>query len=423
MLKKILITLVVILLISTGVYYFFLYTKSNPAPQEGTTDSSGIFTPINRSSVVPSTTSGTSSTSTQSSSSFDAPQAAPLSLRQISTAPVGGFMASTTASSTLVRYIDRGIGHVFEALNTTNTISKISNTTIPKIYESYWNKNANAGVLRYIKEGTDNVVNFYAEIRPVKTSTTSDSNASDFIPYEIKGKFLSADIKEVAVSPKRDRIFTWNIENGKGVGYISGFDENKKTRILELPLTQVSIDWPEENTLAIATKPSAVSSGYLYLFDIKKATLTKVLGGITGLITKVSSDAKKVIFSTTRPGGNSVTTSIYNLKDNTSQETVFKTLPDKCVWSRLHPLEAYCAVPTRFDAGMYPDDWYKGNVSFIDQIWHLDTATGEVHLMANLLNLSNNLIDATDLTLDPKENFLLFTNKRDLTLWSLDLNQ
>jgi len=52
----------------------------------------------------------------------------------------------------------------------------------------------------------------------------------------------------------------------------------------------------------------------------------------------------------------------------------------------------------------------------------LDTTTGEVHLLANLLNLADELIDATNLSLDPNENFLYFVNKRDLTLWSLDLN-
>jgi hypothetical protein len=254
----------------------------------------------------------------------------------------------------------------------------------------------------------------------VKTSTTT-SASPDFIPNEIRGKFLSADIKEIAVSPKRDRIFTYNIENSRGIGYISGFDESKKTKVLDIPLTQVTVDWPEENTIVISTKPSGVSSGFVYLFDIKKSSLTKVLGGVTGVVAKVSPDAKKILFSSTKPTG--IATSLYSLKDNSTQDVVFRTLADKCTWSRLRPAEVYCAVPAKFDSGVYPDDWYKGAVSFVDQVWHLDTTTGEVHLLANLLTLSNSLIDATNLTLDPKENFLYFVNKRDLTLWSLDLNQ
>ncbi len=111
------------------------------------------------------------------------------------------------------------------------------------------------------------------------------------------------------------------------------------------------------------------------------------------------------------------------MKDGSTQETVFRTTTDKCVWSKLNPSEVYCAVPTEIPTGIYPDDWYRGNVQFADQIWHLDTVTGEVHIIANLLSLSNELIDVINPELDPKENFLYFMNKRDLTLWSLDLNE
>ena len=130
---------------------------------------------------------------------------------------------------------------------------------------------------------------------------------------------------------------------------------------------------------------------------------------------------KKVIFSSTK--NSIINTYLYNTKDGSTQDVIFKTLVDKCVWSNMHTNEVYCAVPVEFPQALYPDDWYRGKVSFVDQIWHLDTDTGEVHLLANLLSLSNKLIDATDLSLDPKENFLYFINKNDLSLWSLDLNQ
>ena len=172
--------------------------------------------------------------------------------------------------------------------------------------------------------------------------------------------------------------------------------------------------------MTVTTKGSGSASGFSYSIDTKSAEMKKIIGGIRGLSVKMSNDGKEVIYSS---GNKSVGTYILNLKDNSSSETLFKTLVDKCVWSKIRKNEVYCAVPTEIPDGFYPDDWYKGNVSFVDQIWHLDVTTGEVHLLANLLNLSNTLIDATNLTLDPKENFLYFINKRDLSLWSLDLNQ
>ncbi len=177
--------------------------------------------------------------------------------------------------------------------------------------------------------------------------------------------------------------------------------------------------WPEINTIAINTKASANSKGFLYLLDIKKGVTTKILGGISGLSTTVSSDAKRVMYST--GGNNKVSTGIFTIKEGADMGAVFKTLAEKCVWSKIHADEAYCAVPVEIPNGIYPDDWYKGNISFTDQIWHINATTGEVHLVANLVSLGKALIDATNLTLDPKENYIYFVNKRDLTLWSLSL--
>jgi hypothetical protein len=232
---------------------------------------------------------------------------------------------------------------------------------------------------------------------------------------------LSPDVNQVAVSPSGDKVFTWNIEGDSGVGYISAFDEKTKVKIANTPLTQVTIDWPEANNVVVNTKASAVSSGFIYLIDTKSAVMKKVIGGLRGLTGKMSKDLSQVIYSYSTK--NSFATSIFNTKDGTNKEVIFKTLSEKCTWSALRKNEVYCAVPTEIPTAQYPDDWYKGDVSFVDQIWHLNTTTGEVHLLGDLLTLSNKLIDATRLTLDPSENTLYFINKGDLTLWALDLNQ
>lgn len=412
MLKKILLTTIILIILGAGIYYFFFYDSSPVTLTENESDNPNLtFNPINR----PGTAPKAALVATTSKPIQEDVQALKIpTLRQISTSPIGGFMASTTASSTIVRYIDRGVGHIYEALSDDSRVRKISNTTIPKIYESYWNRDLSSAVLRYIKSDAGSIISFYAEIRPIKTSTSTTGE----IKNEIKGKFLSTSIRELAVSPKRDRIFTLNQEDGKGIGYVSGFDESKKTKIFETPMLQINAEWPEENTITLTTKASGLSSGYLYFYDVKKGTMKGLLGRITALSTKTSSDAKKILFSS-NPSKPKL--SLFNTADNSTQEVVFRTLADKCVWSRLHTSDIYCAVPTEIPAGLYPDDWYKGNVSFVDQIWYLDSSTGEVRLLANLLNLSNDLIDAANLSLDPKENFLYFINKRDLTLWSLDL--
>ncbi len=420
--KKFLLILIPLLLVAAGLYYWLLLRTPAPVVPEGEEIADdGTFNPFNRSGSNPvqqqpvATKAPSTGITQQPVINTDSKL---LKLRHMSATPVGGFMASSTASTTITRYIDRGAGHIFQASSLASEIVKISNTTIPRVYESYWNKNLSTAILRYMKDEEGTVSNFYAEIRPVKVNASStDSNTT---PFEVKGKFLSPYIKEIAVSPKGDRIATFNVENGEGTIYISGFDESKRTEVIKVPLTQINLEWPEENTLAISTRASSVSSGYLYLVDIKKPVLRKVLGG-TGFTAKVSPDAKKILYSST--GGRGYVMSLYNSKDNSSDETVFKTTSEKCVWSKLHPAYLYCAVPVELPVGKYPDDWYRGTASFVDQIWQLDTLTGEVHLIANLTNLSKDFIDVINPVLDPSEKFLLFMNKKDLTLWSLDLNE
>jgi hypothetical protein len=418
MFKKLLITLIILVLLFLGVYWFFLRTKSTPVVNTDGTPGNPSFSPINRNpfgnntgNQIPDTGSlGTSTDIPLQSGEYKVPK-----LRKISENPVSGLAASTTASTSLVRFMDRGTGHVYEANDLSPNVVRISNTTLPKIYESYWNGNGTASVLRYLKDDTDITTNFYAELRKTSSSTS-------LVPFEIKGKFLSPDIKEVAVSPAGSKIFTWNIEGGRGVGYISNFNEDLKTKILDIPLNQVNIDWPETNTITITTKGSGISNGFIYAVDVKTGVMKKLLNTLTrGLSARVSRDASKIIYSVT--SGSSILTSLTNLKDNTAQEVVFRTLADKCVWSNLRKNEVYCAVPTEIPDALYPDAWYRGSVSFVDQIWYLDTETGEVHLIANPLSLANELVDATNLTLDNKDNFLYFINKRDLSLWALDLNQ
>lgn len=408
---------VLLALIGGGIYYWFFYSKIPITTVDDTTNATKSgFSPFTGQNIIDQNDKNSTITqniqntdTSPTSSEYKLPK-----LRQLSTTPVAGYIASSTASSSIARFIDRGTGHIYEASNISPDIVKISNTTLPKIYEAYGNKNGTNFILRYLKNDTDIISNFYAELRKIGTS-------SNDIPYELKGKFLSPDINQVVVSPSGDKVFTWNIESGNGIGYISSFDEKTKVKTIDIPLNQVSIDWPETNSLIISTKASAVSSSFIYSIDPKTGISKTILGGLRGLTGKVNLNNSKLIYSVS--DNNSLITSIMDLKGGGSEEVIFRTLPEKCVWSNTRKEEVFCAVPTEISNALYPDDWYKGKVSFIDQIWHLNTTTGEVHLLANLIKISNKTIDAIDLKLDPKENTLYFINKQDLTLWALDLNQ
>jgi len=432
------------ILVIVGMAFLILINRNSGTGtgtvNTGQDQSDSGFTPFGRipAPVTPNT-ANIQATSTEPG--YDTPST-PSTLRLLSNTPVGGYGASTTASTTIVRWVDRGRGNIYEAHGDILDVITISNTVVPKIYDSLWNKNLTAFIGPSLQDGVSEASLLYAELRarPVpKTASSTGTNAatttaltaqlmastspgSSFIaqtPYELKGKNLPQHIVAYAISPKKDKIFFLVNDKGSGIGYTATFDGKSVTQIFNTPITQVNAEWPEENTIAITTKGSAFYGGFLYFVNPKTGIWKKILGPIIGLSTRVSHDGKSVLASSAE--GNTMSTAIFNVSSHKFTSAVFRTLADKCVWGNFNLNMVYCAVPAQPVNGLYPDDWYRGLVSGADKIWQLNSTTGEIHLVSSIVDQSDRVIDAFNLGLDPKDEYLLFMNKNDLSLWSLDL--
>jgi hypothetical protein len=291
------------------------------------------------------------------------------------------------------------------------------------MYESLWNKNLTAVVAFGISEN-NTVGGIWAELRlravPKISSTSPTVVDGTLTPYELRGKTLPENILAYAVSPKRDRVFLLIGEKGAGVGYIFKFDGSSPTQLFSTPVTQVNAEWPTDATIALTTKGAAGERGFLYFVDSKTGVWKKILGPLPGLSTKVSTDAKRVFISVAGSSDN-ILSSIYDVNQRKGTDAIIRTLADKCVWGNFYKDMVYCAVPSQPVPGTFPDDWYKGSVSFADKIWQVSATTGEVHVVSSIVDTSDRIIDAFNLGLDDRDNFLIFMNKNDLSLWSLDL--
>jgi hypothetical protein len=112
---------------------------------------------------------------------------------------------------------------------------------------------------------------------------------------------------------------------------------------------------------------------------------------------------------------------VYDRKDSSTKDVALQTLPEKCVWKKDN-IYIYCAIPSVFPSGEYPDSWYQGISSFNDNIWMVDATTGKSTSVFVPGSLTIKLLDMTNLTLSPAEDFLFFINKRDSSLWAFDLS-
>lgn len=418
----------IILTIAGGVYwYLFFYGPGNgeviPPTNNGT---SGGFIPLNapdgQGLSSPNTTPDTQTgpDSTDPATPITTEQGSVPTLRLISSTPVGGFGASTTASTTIIRWIDRGRGNVMEATTDSTEILTLSNTLLPRIYDSIWDKNLTAIIGSILPSNTDISTTVYAKLNK-QTATTTATSSENITPYFLRGKNLPDNMLGYAVSPKGDKIIMIIKENNQSVGYIANFDGTAVTKIFTNPITQLVVEWPEESTIAITTKASAKISGYLYFVNPKTGVWRKMLGPTFGLSTKVSHDAKRILTSATGRNGQ-VITNIYNVGTTTAVDTTLRTLAEKCTWGKFYKELVYCATPSVPTTAIYPDDWYKGIVTTYDKIWQLNASNSDIRLVSSLIAQSDKSINVFNMNTDPKDDYLLFMNKDDLSLWSLDLS-
>lgn len=334
-------------------------------------------------------------------------------LRQISTDPISGFsLINTKENKTNIHYILRTNGNIYEAYADSLESKRLSNTTVPKVYESAWLPSGDKLIIRYLKDATENIQTFSVKINPATTTLNEFEGGID-------GNFLPENIGSLAINPLGDKIF-YLTTNLNGVSaFVSKPDGSAKRLLFESPLIEWNISWPKEEIITLTTKPASTIPGYLYFLNSKTGGLERVLGNVLGLTTKINSATTEVLYS----DSSRTTPRLYllNIKTGESKLLPWNTFPEKCLWSNLDSKIVYCAVPKTFEAGRYPDLWYQGLTNFTDDIWRVNTNTGASTLVFDIQKEGNKNIDATDLKIDKNDNYLFFTNKTDLTLWSLKL--
>ncbi len=108
------------------------------------------------------------------------------------------------------------------------------------------------------------------------------------------------------------------------------------------------------------------------------------------------------------------------MKNSVTAAFAITALPEKCLWTK-DSITLFCGAPNEIPEGMYPDSWYQGKVSFSDALWKINTETGALNILAIPEEDAREEIDLIDPMLSPDEHTLIFRNKKDSSLWSLQL--
>ncbi len=419
-----------------GVYKYFSNSTTSQSetqnPENSSFPSSENITPSDSSrTIIPlidNKNQATQQSSTGGSTQGNIPNL--LNIKIVSDKPTAnGFFISKTSSTATTqkvlsaRYIEQDSGHISELDYNKNLPTTLSNTTITRIHDAIFDA-TNKNLLIRRLDDNNNPQYIYATLLPPTSATSSATSTTDSIG-KLSQSLLSSNIKEFAVSPSKDKIFFLTYISGDYVGTTENFGSktngSNKKQIFSSPIGEWQIQWPQDNIIFFNTKPSANIPGYLYSQTLTKTGLIKVLSGINGLTSNVSPDNKKLIYSVS--ANSAFKTYLFDLATKQISVLPVVTLPEKCIWGGIELDQLYCAVPSILPTADYPAGWYQGLISFSDELWRIDTKSGNTDLLVDKATLSKtgNGVDATNLILSPNEDYLLFTNKKDSSLWQVKI--
>jgi hypothetical protein len=314
-------------------------------------------------------------------------------LRQLTTKAVAGF-GFVGSSSTVIRYAERGTGHIFEIDTVSATERRISGTTIPRVVEAVFAHNG-MGVALVSERGytRDIVAGFIDEKNESVDLINLPDNSSD--PSFVSDTML----RYIIVSENRTDGFGLDIEN------------NTPSYLFSTPLRDIEVIWGE-NTY-VYNRPSATLQGALYRAGEKLTPVTISSFGFVGGVT----DDYYIGSAMTNNEFNS-----YALNKNTSQRTplAITYLPEKCTPEKTNTAFLWCASPLRTASTDFIDAWYTGSIQSQDLLWRVSIEDGTAQLVSDFLSESGRLIDVDRMGINHSGTNPIFRNKVDNTLWLYD---
>ncbi len=316
-----------------------------------------------------------------------------------------------------IRYIVSKNGHIFNTHTHTIKENRISNITIPKIYQTLFFNKDNF-IIRYLNKNND--IKTYSISLSKKTSEEIDRKENQNIDFDenirkFDGVFFPNNLIQITKSPFEDKVFYLEKkENNDIVGIVSTTWAYNTEKIFDFDFQEWNIQWVSKNEILFNSMPSRKTHSISMILNLKDKTFRKISRPLLAGNALANYDFSKILYSGIFSG--QYTLLIYDQKKKLRTPLNISTLVDKCVWSK-NNIDVYCAVPRAPLTLDQPDAWYRGYQYFTDNIYKINTETGFSFLIYSQRS-GDPKFDILDLNLDASENYLYWIDKRTNTAWS-----
>mgnify|MGYP001598211260 FL=1 len=394
--KKILILILVVILILGGVAFYIFGGKQAIQGVQQAVDG----TPFGSVGGNRTNTGQTQTDRAGGGLQVSIPNQSGAVLKKLVEVPVAGFTFMGSGASTSIRYAEGGTGRIADIKVATSevTIPPTFADTQSRVVVAYF-FNQGRSIVRFKENDDGTLSGLYSNLAsstPIKKLTSSIL-------------FFDTNITEDKA------IFV--VQNGLGSNsYISSPDGTEQKLLWQGALQSIALQALNKDAITIQTKPSIASNGAV--FNLVGSIPQFMFSGGSGFKANLSADGTLAIFSDYTNVGSPI--QIFNKTKNLKRNLFIKTVPEKCIWSKTKTDIFFCfSFKGKVDA--LPDDWYLGG-RFLnaDSLWKF-SEKNDVSVVAFDFSSAEEKIDPINLRLSKDEQVIGFLNKKDGSLWAIDL--
>ncbi|MEK9154039.1 MAG: hypothetical protein AAB798_01055 [Patescibacteria group bacterium] len=402
---------IALMLTAFGFWYFFIEAKQEKIAKEDAGRGLGSEPPSFGSAVGSTYENIVSSLSTLVGGESEHEDGSLPRLAQVGKTPtaglgfIGGALSAQKSSSTMLRFVERSTGYIFDVDPKTGVIERLTNTLIPYVYEAI-----------VVKKGV--IVRSLDETGAIITAagTISASSTSSVKENALIQRPLPSGIRAIFASPASDELLYIKREKGESAGVRAAWDGAKPQKLFSSNISEWQMHLAGNGRVIIVQRPSDNTAGSAYIAG-NDGTLTPLIRNVPGLTLLPHPSSAALLYGSSSGG---LTLFARIDEKSTSAALPIRTIADKCVWDRNERMVAYCAVPEREPSASFLDRWHRGEEHTSDAWWRVDVGAASAEILSPPSNVP---LDVENPIIDDGGDYIAFTNARDKTLWLLRIKE
>jgi len=235
---------------------------------------------------------------------------------------------------------------------------------------------------------------------------------------------LKSGISSPSWSNIGERIFYFYTDPGNGKTGLNSAkpDGSEWKELAKSPIGNPYIATvPSGVNISFWNRPNAFEETSLYTVAMTGGEPKKILARKFGANYLWSPDGMRLLVSSVNEkGGSDIRLGIANQSGGEFQTLQAPTLISKAVWAK-DSKTIYYALPLSMEkTAILPNDYFEKPIHTKDSFWKMDVETGRNDRIIAVEDVQEGH-DSIDLFLDPKEEFLFFTDRNDNKLYRIRL--